>query len=224
MPEVGCYPKMGLPSWFDSFCLPIDASGSTGGDHRSTSGGAGGGGGGVSADAGAGAGVGGRNGSSKKKQRKLAKARRGTTRAHAAWTVAASGGGDVSDNLIECCEVTHPFKLTSMVPAMGPVKSPPTTWQTDFVDVVDYIFYTNGPLALTNRWRMRSAAALARLGGIPNGEDPSDHQIIAGQFVFSSSLKCNGADSDDDKSHAAALASVHLDTVATFDAADAERL
>jgi hypothetical protein len=86
-----------------------------------------------------------------------------------------------------CCEVTHPFTLTSMVPVLGPVQSPPTTWHFDFVGVVDYIFFTDGPLKLINRWRMRSAAALNKKGGIPNADDASDHQLIAARLAFSPS-------------------------------------
>ena len=80
--------------------------------------------------------------------------------------------------------MTHPFQLTSTVPVVGPVLSPPTTWHYDFVGVVDYIFFTAQTLTLVDRWRLRSAAALNTAGGIPNAEDASDHQMMAARFSF----------------------------------------
>lgn len=175
---------MGLPAWFKTFCLPVTPAHEIGSSEQP----------GLGFDAAAAVDIShtssgmlddgsSRRGSSKKKQRKLAKAQQSTARAQV-QAYAHAGGGIGNPQRRECCEVTHPFNFSSMVPAVGPVKSPPTTWQHDFVGVVDYIFFTSGSLVLTNRWRMRSAAALTRLGGLPNAQDPSDHQLIAAEFAF----------------------------------------
>ncbi|KAK2808087.1 Glucose-repressible alcohol dehydrogenase transcriptional effector [Emmonsiellopsis sp. PD_5] len=80
--------------------------------------------------------------------------------------------------------MSHPYNLKSAYSAIGELSF--TNYTPDFVDVIDYVWYTSNALQVTGLLGEVDKEYLQRVPGFPNYHFPSDHLPLLAEFAFKS--------------------------------------